>query len=299
MESGKSWRHEGGKFKRRASSLQVRRKDDSSLQEPLVGEGNNDVEQGSNSGRRGQRVVGMEKPREAGWGGDYLKSIVYGGLDAIVTSFALVASVSGGNLPAGAVLVLGFANLVADGISMGYGDYLSSTAEREFSANQQLIADWEVENDIHGEMMELVSAYQEQGMEKEDADKVVDILSKYKDIMADQKLTMTQGLLPPDPSDSPLKNGCVTFVSFLAFGSTPVLTYLILKPFTDNKDIKFLVACIVTILALALLGAAKARISGQRMLQSIAVVVFNGGFAAAAAYAISYVLNDVFGIKED
>jgi len=72
----------------------------------------------------------------------------------------------------GAVLVLGFANLIADGISMGYGDFLSSTAEKEFSANQQLIADWEVENDIHGEMMELVSAYQEQGMEKEDADKV-------------------------------------------------------------------------------------------------------------------------------
>jgi len=72
----------------------------------------------------------------------------------------------------GAVLVLGFANLIADGISMGYGDYLSSTAEKEFSENQQLIADWEVENDIHHEMMELMSAYHEQGMEKEDADKV-------------------------------------------------------------------------------------------------------------------------------
>jgi VIT1/CCC1 family predicted Fe2+/Mn2+ transporter len=54
----------------------------------------------------------------------------------------------------------------------------------------------------------------------------------------------------------------------------------------------------VTILALALLGAAKARISGQRMLSSIAVVVFNGGVAAAAAYGISYVLNNVFGIEE-
>lgn len=72
----------------------------------------------------------------------------------------------------GAVLVLGFANLIADGISMGYGDYLSSTAEKDYSANQQLIADWEVENDIHGEMIELVSAYQELGMEKNDADKV-------------------------------------------------------------------------------------------------------------------------------
>ena len=236
----------------------------------------------------------------------------------------------------GAVLVLGFANLIADGISMGYGDYLSSTAENDYSANQQLIADWGIENDIHGEMLELVSAYQEVGMEKNDADKVsilhcyssgtinahvnriviiikaftetvteigpilqvVDILSKYKDIMADQKLTMTQGLLPPDPDDSPFKNGCVTFLSFLAFGSTPILTYLILKPITNDKDFKFLAACCVTILALALLGAAKARISGQRMLTSIAVVVFNGGVAAAAAYGISYLLNNVFKIKD-
>lgn len=127
---------------------------------------------------------------------------------------------------------------------------------------------------------------------------VVDILSKYKDIMADQKLTMTQNILPPDPADSPLKNGLVTFLSFLLFGSTPILTYLILKPITDNRDFKFLCACVVTILALALLGAAKARISGQRMLWSVVVVVFNGGVAAGAAYGISYVLNNVFGIEE-
>lgn len=127
---------------------------------------------------------------------------------------------------------------------------------------------------------------------------VVDILSKYKDIMADQKLTMTQGVLPPDPADSPFKNGCVTFVSFLAFGSTPLLTYLILTPITESRNIKFLGACCVTILALALLGAAKARISGQRMLSSIAVVVFNGGIAAVAAYGVSYLLNNVFDIEE-
>lgn len=245
MESERSWRHEGGKFKRRLSSLKVRKP---AIEQALLGERGaeeGDVEAG-NSGRR-TRVVGKEKPPAAfGLGGDYLKSIVYGGLDAIVTSFALVASVSGGDLPAGAVLVLGFANLIADGISMGYGDYLSSKAENDYAANQQLIADWEVENDIHSEMMDLVSAYQEQGMEKDDADKIVDILSKYKDIMADMKLTMTQGLLPPDAEDSPFKNGCVTFISFLAFGSTPLLTYLILKPFTSSNDVKFLSACIVT-----------------------------------------------------
>lgn len=116
--------------------------------------------------------------------------------------------------------------------------------------------------------------------------------------MADQKLTMQQGLLPPDPKDSPLKNGMVTFISFLCFGSTPLLTYLILNPITDDKNIKFGGACVVTLLALTLLGLAKARISGQKYVSSVAVVVFNGGIAAAAAYGISYVLNNVFGIEE-
>lgn len=68
--------------------------------------------------------------------------------------------------------MLGFANLIADGISMGYGDFLSSTAEKDYSASQQTLADWSVANDIHGEMLELVSVYEEQGMAKDDADKV-------------------------------------------------------------------------------------------------------------------------------
>ncbi len=54
----------------------------------------------------------------------------------------------------------------------------------------------------------------------------------------------------------------------------------------------------MTLLALILLGVAKAGVSGQKYLNSAAVVVFNGGIAAAAAYAISYILNDVFGIDE-
>ena len=95
MEKEKSWRHEGGKFKHRRLSMKR-----SGLQEPLVSS-NSDVE----AAQSGRRQVPSEKPTASGWGGDYVKSIVYGGLDAIVTSFALVASVSGGDLPAGNLLV--------------------------------------------------------------------------------------------------------------------------------------------------------------------------------------------------
>ena len=60
---------------------------------------------------------------------NYAKSIVYGGMDGIVTTFAVVAGAVGGNLGIKPILILGFSNLLADGFSMAIGDYLSSTTE--------------------------------------------------------------------------------------------------------------------------------------------------------------------------
>lgn len=69
-------------------------------------------------------------------GGKYIKNIVYGGIDGIVTTFAVVASGSGASLSIGILLILGFANLIADGFSMGFGDFVSSLAEQEYLQKQ-------------------------------------------------------------------------------------------------------------------------------------------------------------------
>jgi VIT1/CCC1 family predicted Fe2+/Mn2+ transporter len=55
----------------------------------------------------------------------YLPDLVYGANDGIITTFAVVAGVEGADLPAAVVLILGVANLLADGFSMGASDYLS------------------------------------------------------------------------------------------------------------------------------------------------------------------------------
>jgi len=55
----------------------------------------------------------------------YLKDLVYGANDGLITTFAVVAGVEGGALTRRAVLVVGLANLLADGLSMGAGNYLS------------------------------------------------------------------------------------------------------------------------------------------------------------------------------
>jgi VIT1/CCC1 family predicted Fe2+/Mn2+ transporter len=59
----------------------------------------------------------------------YLKDMVYGANDGLITTFAVVAGVEGGALTRRAVLVVGLANLLADGLSMGAGNYLSIRAQ--------------------------------------------------------------------------------------------------------------------------------------------------------------------------
>jgi VIT1/CCC1 family predicted Fe2+/Mn2+ transporter len=55
----------------------------------------------------------------------YLRDLVYGANDGLITTFAVVAAASGGELSARTILVVGTANLLADGLSMGVGNYLS------------------------------------------------------------------------------------------------------------------------------------------------------------------------------
>ena len=56
----------------------------------------------------------------------HLKTVVFGGLDGILTSFAIVASCAGSSLSARTVLLLGACNILADALAMGVGEYLSS-----------------------------------------------------------------------------------------------------------------------------------------------------------------------------
>lgn len=73
---------------------------------------------------------------------DYLGEFVYGGIDGAVTTFAVVAGAVGAGFSAKVLLVLGFANLIADGFSMSVGAYLSNKSEQELMTKKgQSIAD--------------------------------------------------------------------------------------------------------------------------------------------------------------
>ncbi|KAK7340207.1 hypothetical protein VNO77_20904 [Canavalia gladiata] len=248
-----------------------------------------------------------ERPREP-WKGEYVKSIVYAGLDAIITCFSLISSISANSSSSSAnkilmqndsvdVLVLGFANLVADAISMGFGDFVSATSEQDVIIEERRVTGWDVMNHRDNQQTELVRYYQALGMDYNDANMVVNIFTKYNDILVDQRMVADKRMLPTDQEVKPWKNGLVTFASFIVFGSAPLLSFIILIPFTDSDTVKFIGACLVSALALALLGVAKAKVAGQNIMFSVAITLFSGAIAGAAAYLVGWLLKHVAGLE--
>ncbi|KAL8495384.1 hypothetical protein ACS0TY_019506 [Phlomoides rotata] len=239
-----------------------------------------------------------ERPKVA-WKGEFVKSVVYAGLDAIVTSFSLISSISAGHLSSGDVLVLGIANLVADGISMGFGDFVSTSTERDVAVKERGVMEWDVENHRTTQKQHLIQRYQLLGMNATDAALVVNTFAKYPDILVDEKLAVEKGMVGPEQSEKPWKNGLITFVAFVVFGSAPILGFIVLIPFTKSDKIKFVGACVLSAVALALLGIAKAKIAAQNYAASMGITLVNGLIAGSAAYGIGWTLRNVAGLDNE
>lgn len=224
-----------------------------------------------------------------GTAGKYIKSIIYGGLDGTITTFAAVAGVAGASLAPGIVLIIGFANLIADGLSMSIGDYLSTKSEREYNKAEREREAWEVEHYPEGEKKELTELYVAKGMQEADAKAVTEIISKDKKSWVDIMMVEELGIL--DSDENPLFNALATFASFFIFGFLPMLMYVLALFIPYLKPIQFPLACIVTALTLFSLGAIKTRITGKSWFLSGMEMMLVGGVAAVAAYVIGMLLG--------
>ncbi len=223
-------------------------------------------------------------------GGQYIKSFVYGGLDGTITTFAVVAGVAGASLNSSVILILGFANLIADGIAMAFGDFLSTRAEQQYQASERKREEWELENYPEGEKKELREVYEAKGISSEDAETLVEILAKHPEIMVDTMMVEELGILEED--GSPMLNGLVTFTSFVLFGFIPLLIFVIMH-FTNWSIDGMFWACILTAATLFSLGVAKSRFSMVRWWTAGLEMLLLGGLAAVAAFFIGKALESL------
>lgn len=228
-----------------------------------------------------------------GAGSQYLGEMVYGGLDGIITTFAVVTGVAGAQLGTHVILILGLANLLADGFSMATGAYLSTKSEQEYYRKEWEREAWEVEHFPDGERMELIDVYLSRGYSEEDARQLVAIQSKEPTRWVNTMMLDELGMMKDE--SKPLLNALVTFAAFVVAGSVPLLVYLFGLLVSIPQASTFPASLIMSAIALFGLGAAKVLVTKLNPIRSGLEMLIVGGLAAGVAYAVGALLKGIGG----
>jgi VIT1/CCC1 family predicted Fe2+/Mn2+ transporter len=228
-------------------------------------------------------------------GSQFIGNMIYGGLDGIISVFAVVSGVAGATLSSGVLLILGAANLFGDGLSMGVGAFLSMKGQKEYYNRERQREQWEVENYPEGEKKELEAIYNKQGYPAADSKKMIEIKSKDKTRWVDAMMIEELGLVRDERK--PLSAAWITFGSFVAFGLLPLLIYVIDLIFHTGLSAStlFLISIILSGVALFSLGAAKYFVTQLNPLRSGLEMLIVGGLAAALAFFIGLLLKPLGG----
>lgn len=222
--------------------------------------------------------------------GPYIQDVVYGGNDGIVTTFAVVAGTVGADLPHYVVIILGLANLVADGVSMGTGSFLSGKSEMDHYERVRKEELEEIESIPELEREEIREAYARKGFTGEDLERTVRVITANKDVWADTMMSEEHGLIL-EAADKPLIHGITTFLSFIVFGSIPLIPYL----FGIIREQRFPVAMFSTLAALIILGLTRSYVTKERLIRGPIEIVSVGAIGAIVAYAIGWALRNLVG----
>jgi len=223
---------------------------------------------------------------------EFLKQIVYGGNDGIVTTFAIVAGFAGAaadgvaQIGGLAVLVFGLANLFADAVSMGLGEFLSARSQHDLYRSRRESELREIENNPEQERMELFEILRQRGLPAGEADTTTAILSQHPKIMADLMMTYEFGMQDPD-EESPALNGLFTFVSFVVFGAIPLVPYFLFEPTKTT----FLFSIATTLSALIGLGLLRWSATREHIARSVGETVMIGTVCAIVAFAVGWIVG--------
>lgn len=219
----------------------------------------------------------------------YLRDWVLGGIDGAVTTFAIVAGVAGAELPVKVILILGAANLIADGFSMAAGNYSGVKAERD---NYDRLREMELRHIAltpEGEREEIRQIFAAKGFEGDDLERAVEIITTSHERWVSVMLEEEHGA--PKVYRSPLRSGGVTFAAFVLCGLVPLI------PFVFGAGNYALVsAALMTGAVFIGIGAMKSKWSTAKWWRSAFETFAIGMTAAGFAYAVGALLKDWAGV---
>jgi VIT1/CCC1 family predicted Fe2+/Mn2+ transporter len=213
----------------------------------------------------------------------YLRDWVYGGIDGAVTTFAIVTGAGGAHLSTRVIVILGVANLLADGFSMAASNYLGTRTERQEADALRAREQRHIDHDPDGEREEVRQIFAAKGFAGEDLERAVDTVTSDHDRWIDFMLVEEYGL--GRAMRSAIAAAIATFSAFALCGLVPLL------PFLAGFPRAYSVSVAMTGVTFFLIGSARSRwllLSWWRAgLETLGI----GIIAALLAYGVGYAVG--------
>jgi VIT1/CCC1 family predicted Fe2+/Mn2+ transporter len=219
-------------------------------------------------------AIDMHRSGRTGW----LRALVLGSNDAIVSTSSLMIGVAASSAPKGTILIAGVAGLVAGAMSMAVGEYVSVSSQRDAEEADIAMEKRELSEKPQAELDELTSLYVKRGLGQDLALKVAQQLSATDRLGAHMRDELG---ISQDSLARPLQAAWISAVSFASFAMMPIAALFLAPP-----SLCIPVIAAVSLASLAVLGAFGAHLGGAPIGRPVARVIIGGACGMAATAAI-------------
>jgi VIT1/CCC1 family predicted Fe2+/Mn2+ transporter len=220
-----------------------------------------------------------------------ISDAVLGSIDGCVTTFAVVSGAFGAGFSPAIALVLGFANLFADGFSMAVSNYEAIKAQQEFTENIRRSEGEHIDRVPEGEREEIRQIFAKKGFKGETLSAIVETICQDRELWIETMLTEEHGI--QISQSNPIKSALTTFLAFVGVGSIPLIPFLI--PNLEMAQ-QFVISAFLAGIMFFLIGTLKSLFLNKPMLRSGFRTLLTGGTAASLAFLTGYILREIMGI---
>ena len=217
---------------------------------------------------------------------DTVRDIVIGMSDGLTVPFALAAGLTGAISQTRLIVTAGFAEIAAGSIAMGLGGYLAARGDAEHYANELTREEIEVVEKPEAEAQEVRDVFKSYGLSAEECTTVVESLRRRPKDWVTFMMRFELGLEQPD-ADRAWKSALTIAGAYIVGGIIPLSAYL----FLSNAQSALKLSVIVTLIALALFGGIKGKVTGDPTFRGALQTTYMGGRAPAAAFGIARMIS--------
>jgi vacuolar iron transporter family protein len=219
-------------------------------------------------------------------GSEAVRDVVLGMSDGLTVPFALAAGLSGAVASSRVILIAGVAELAAGAIAMGLGGYLAARSEADTWASE-LRREYEEVKDVPTEEQEEVrKVFRAWGLSGSTLEAATEAVCADRHRWVDFMMREELNLMEPDPKRARV-SALTIGGSYVAGGAIPLSPYLLAIPVTSALA----TSVVVTLIALAVFGGFKGRLTGRPPAGEALRTVLVGALASGAAYSLARLIS--------